>query len=194
MTKQPWQENPNIWTTEAKWWAWVRGGIRRGLWEKNPVKLNYIKDNRFKAPLGRKTKKNPEGMVWACECEICGKTKRQSLCQVDHKIEAGSLKSFEDLEGFITRLVAITDDDVQIACKSCHSIKTYAERHNISYEEADQAKLVIAIMNATTSEELRKSLIRDFGFKHSSVRNAKQRRAAVAELVEEKAITWDNLK
>jgi len=127
------------WATEAKFWAWVRGGLRRGAWNKHPSKLNKIKNNRYKAPLGRNGKE-----VWACVCAVCDVEYRQSECQVDHIEPAGSLKCREDLKGFIERLLFVTEDDLRVVCKKCNSILAYADRYKVTFEQAKKRKEEIA--------------------------------------------------
>lgn len=144
----PWEHplGKTIWKTKAAFMSFVRGGIRRGLWEKNPLKLDFIKSKRKRVPLGRKTIKNPEGMVWGAECEICHNDFRQADVQVDHKCGNHSLKTEEDIIGFITNMIYIDpDNDLQIVCKDCHSIKTNMDRKGISFEESKAEKKAIQI-------------------------------------------------
>lgn len=53
-----------------------------------------------------------------------GEMKNVLSYQVDHKIDAGSLKSFDDLSGFAERLFC-SPDELQILCYHCHYIKTH---------------------------------------------------------------------
>ena len=39
--KQPWEEFPDIWKTKAAFFAWLRGGLRRAVWEKYPPKIKF---------------------------------------------------------------------------------------------------------------------------------------------------------
>lgn len=127
------------WKTPSEFWTWVRGSLRRAAWMKHPVKLNHIKSSRYKAPLGRGGNE-----VWCCTCAICGETKRQSECQVDHISPAGSLKKKEDIFPFIEKLLFVTEEDIRILCKWCHSICTYAERYGMTFEQAKKRKMEIA--------------------------------------------------
>lgn len=49
--------------------------------------------------------------------------------EVDHIIPAGSLKSYEDLPGFVERMF-VGEDKLQVVCKSCHKAKTNDERES----------------------------------------------------------------
>ncbi|MCK5613370.1 hypothetical protein KAR91_66485 [Candidatus Pacearchaeota archaeon] len=53
-----------------------------------------------------------------------GKAKDALAYQIDHKIDAGSLKSFEDLSGFTERLFC-PPEDLQVLCYWCHKKKTH---------------------------------------------------------------------
>lgn len=48
-----------------------------------------------------------------------GKAKDALAYQIDHKIDAGSLKCFDDLSGFAERLFC-SPDDLQVFCIFCH--------------------------------------------------------------------------
>ena len=135
--KQMWGKG-TPWKTESTFWGWVRGGLRRAVWMKHPTKLTHLKEHRFKSPLGRGGQE-----VWACICVVCKETKRQSECQVDHKIPAGSLSKPEDIQGFVERLAFVSDDEIQIVCKPCHGILTYSERYGVSFEAAKKRKAEI---------------------------------------------------
>ena len=32
--KEPWEAYPDVWPTKASFFSWLRGGLRRALWEK----------------------------------------------------------------------------------------------------------------------------------------------------------------
>lgn len=125
---------------------YIRGGIRKGLWNRHPLKLEFIKENRFKAPLGRKTKSNPEGLVWCCTCALSGNVYRQSDCQVDHKEGNHKLRSIEDLQSFVQAMLFVTEDDLQMVSKEYHKIKSYADAQGITLDEAKIQKEAIEII------------------------------------------------
>ena len=39
-------EHSDVWKTKAAYFSWLRGGIRRAIWQHHPVKLAFIKANR----------------------------------------------------------------------------------------------------------------------------------------------------
>lgn len=53
-----------------------------------------------------------------------GKEKTALAYQVDHKIDAGSLKCFSDFSGFVERLNC-PPGDLQVWCYFCHKKKTH---------------------------------------------------------------------
>ena len=58
------------------------------------------------------------------QCAACEQWFMQKQVEVDHLVEAGSLKSYEDLPGFVERLFT-SPDKLQVLCKDCHKGKTY---------------------------------------------------------------------
>lgn len=58
MSDAPWTQHPSIWKTKSSFFSWLRGGIRRSLWNKSPIKLEYIKKHRKRIP-----NPNPKGKV-----------------------------------------------------------------------------------------------------------------------------------
>ncbi|MDB4725821.1 HNH endonuclease [bacterium] len=130
---------PNTpWKTEAAFWSWLRGGLRRSLWMRHPVKIGVLNGSRFKAPIGVKGKD-----VWAVECAICNRIARQGNAEVDHKAGNVSLKCEEDVLAFVKHLAFITPEQLQIVCKPCHKIKSMAERYGYTFEEAKERKRII---------------------------------------------------
>jgi 5-methylcytosine-specific restriction endonuclease McrA len=62
------------------------------------------------------------------KCAACGGWFKAREVQVDHLIDAGSLKDYTDLPGFVERLFT-SEDMLQVLCKSCHSSKTQKARN-----------------------------------------------------------------
>ena len=136
--KQMWGDD-KPWKTKAKFWAWVRGCLRRSAWNRHPVKLDLLKKVRYKSPLGVNGKD-----VWTCKCAICGEEKRQTECQVDHIIPAGRLNSVDDITPFVTKLLFVLPEDLRVVCKWCNSVLAYADRYGLTFEKARDRKEEIA--------------------------------------------------
>lgn len=151
MTSKLWEIYPEIWATESSFMSWVRGGIRRSLWNKHPVKLEFIKRNRIKIP-----NPNPRGKVaevWGGVCSLTGEVCVIADLEVDHKTGNHSLRSIDDLQKFVEGIVLITLDDLQFVSKKAHRIKSYAEKEGISFEEACIQKTAIEIAKAKKDKE-----------------------------------------
>ncbi|UPW35928.1 putative HNH endonuclease [Pseudomonas phage EM] len=142
---RPWEDFPDIWKTEAAFLSWVRGGIRRYLWSKNPVKLEFAKARRIKIANTNEKSKLRNPFVWGYVCEQCGKETPQSNVEIDHKTGEFSLKRVEDIQSFVEGVVFVRMEDLAVLCKPCHEIKTYAERYGLPLEEAGIVKQVIEI-------------------------------------------------
>ena len=137
-------EMSHVWKTESAYYTWLRGSIRRAMWAKNPVKLEFIKQNRVKIP-----NPNPKGKVkevWGGVCALTGNIFPIGDMEVDHKEGNHSLKTLDDLVPFVKGIVMITLDDLQLVSKEAHKIKSYAEKQGISFEEAKIEKEVIEII------------------------------------------------
>jgi len=149
--KKLWEIYPHIWSSESVYMSWLRGGLRRYLWSKNPVKLEFIKQNRIKIP-----NPNPKGKVkevWGGVCALTGKTHVIGDMEVDHISGNHSLKTLDDLVPFVKGIVMVTLEDLQLVSKEAHKIKSYAEKQGISFEEAKIEKEVIELIKQKKDKE-----------------------------------------
>lgn len=140
----PWEAKDSPWKTESAWWGYLRGCLRKA-WSRNPIKLNLIKKKRRQIP-----NPNPKGkkeFVFGFDCDVCSGTFVLSEGEVDHIEPAGSLKSIEDIRGFVERLLFVTEDDLRLVCKGCHKAITYAEKTGMSFDEAKIEKEAIRLGN-----------------------------------------------
>ena len=125
--------NPVYGITDAAFFGKIRSMLRKE-WRHSQPYRDALK--RAKIPYLR-----PGRRKFSIKCEDCGdeyalqerieigKTKtgnvKEALAyQVDHKVDAGSLKSFDDLSKFAERLFC-SPDNLQILCYFCHKEKTY---------------------------------------------------------------------
>jgi len=189
---EPWQVEGVPWKTESAYWGWVRGVLRAGS-SRNPVKIEYTRRNRIRVPNPNPNGRNAE--VWGMQCATCkglfsmpiGQATRKRIekatgvplytIEINHKSEAGTLKNKRDLGEFATRLLYINFDDLEPQCQNCHRIISYSQRHNISFEEAEIEKRVIAIIKEGDREWLKTRV----GYLVGS--NAKIRRQQITEIV-----------
>ena len=131
----------NPWGTKPKFFSWLRGQLRRA-WAKYPIRTNYKKERRIRMPNPNTKSKRTE--IWGLQCEQCTEWFPQAKVEVDHKIAAGSLNKVGDIPSFIRRLLFVGPEDLQCVCKQCHGIITYAERYDVTIEQARIRKAEIA--------------------------------------------------
>ena len=176
---EPWKEFPEIWNTQAKFMAWVRGGVRLGLWKKHPVKLEFLKKSceMIVNTNPRSMKRFP--MVKAYRCSECNEMHGQTNIEVDHISGNHSLKSMDDLRSFIEAMIMVRYEDLRIVCKPCHKIKSYAEREGITFNEAKAIKKAIEICKGRKD----KKFLEDRGILPAS--NATERRKQVEQALME---------
>ena len=74
--------------------------------------------------------------------------------EVDHKQQAGALgKTPESVGVWLFDLLCSTDN-MQLLCKSCHKIKSYADRVGCTFEQAEHKKKIIAFKSLTEQEQI----------------------------------------
>jgi hypothetical protein len=106
--------------TEARYWQAVRSCLRRGFRFWPPIQA------ALKA--ARVASKGPHGRKWLYLCASCQKLHPRKNIQVDHVEACGSLRSLDDLPGFVSRLTAETG--FQCLCSECHKQKTKQDRQS----------------------------------------------------------------
>lgn len=154
MTKlKPWIEHPTIWKTESAFMSFLRGGIRRSLWNRSPIKLEFINKNRIRIPNPVAKNRTRAPTVWGGECALCHKMFAMKDLEVDHKTGNHSLRSLDDIQAFVEGIVCVSEKDLQLVCKPCHKAKSHAEKQGISFEDARIEKEVIAIVKAKKDKE-----------------------------------------
>lgn len=142
----PWEEYPHIWKTKAAFFAYLRGALRRAVWEKWPGKLEFKNEECFPPPDGIETRAKT-----GTYCALSGKWEGKSKLEVDHIEGNVSLKDWDDVLPFIQHLCA-SKENMQLVTKDAHKIKSYAERMGITYEEAVIEKEVIQICKTVKSQ------------------------------------------
>lgn len=182
---EPWEQCPDVWETEAQYFNWIRGAMRKA-WCRHPVKISYMHLHRFKAPLGRVTFKYPKGTpVWCTHCETCGKLFKEGQTEVDHKARAGGCKSWDEFNVWIKSLLHINHDSLAIICKPCHYIKSYAEQHDLTFNEAKIAKKAIAFMKQTLPQQVSWFVKHGYKATDKSISNATKRKAAYKQYLKD---------
>ena len=110
--------------TISAFWTPIRSDLRRR-WMKFPERKKAI----LNARVGKLKSVKTGRMVFHVECAKCHESlpEMDKGFEVDHLIDAGGLKCFEDLPGFVDRLFCEAKH-LQIICKDCHKEKTIANR------------------------------------------------------------------
>lgn len=143
----PWEEFPEIWKTQSAFFTWLRGGLRRAIWEKYPPKLVYKNTNCTPPPDWY------EGRAKSgTECALSGEWIAKSYLEVDHIEGNVSLQEWEDVLPFIRHLCA-SHSNMQLVGKEAHKIKSYAERMGMTYEHAKIEKDAIKIIKDKQHKE-----------------------------------------
>lgn len=115
----------------------IRSSIRKS-WMQNPVRLLKLEIARI-PDMNESTRTK-----WLWECCNCKNKFKGGEVQTDHIKGEHQLKTLKDVEPYARSILDVTLDDLQIMCIPCHETKTYAERFNMSFEDAKLEKLVIA--------------------------------------------------
>ena len=131
------------------------------------------------------TNTNPRSMkrypkVRKVKCAICGEEFAKAGVELDHIDSEVKMTDLAHANDFIRTIFFTSPDKLQLLCKDkkktvdkkkvlvsfgCHSIKTYAERYNVSFEEALLSKQIIHICkddNKTIDK------LKEFGYNDST--------------------------
>lgn len=103
--------------TEAEFFGKIRSALRNGFKYWKPMQIALDKASRKSQNANKKVKKE-------YQCCSCKKWYIRKDVQIDHIIECGSLRSFEDIPNFMRNLTQESADSYQILCKPCHLVKT----------------------------------------------------------------------
>lgn len=176
----PWETElgKTLWKNSTAFWSFIRGKLRLG-WNTHPFKIALINKKRYQIQ-----NPNPKGKkqtVWGFDCEMCHKTFPIKEGQVDHIIPAGSLTCREDIQGFVERLLCVSETDLRLVCKGCNNALAMSQKTGMSYEECIIEKQAIEIIK----QKKDKQFLSEAGVTPAS--NAKKRREQLLELLKEKS-------
>ena len=168
---EPWEECPNIWATKSKFFTYLRGALRQAIWNRYPVKLEFKNEQCEKPPKGYAGRAKS-----GKHCALSGVWEGKSKLEVDHIEGNVSLQDWEDLTPFIQHLCLSGKgkNNLQLVTKEAHKIKSYADRHKISFEDARIAKQCIASMKAPTDTQ--KKFLSRQGYTEEEMSNAAKRK------------------
>ena len=112
--------NAETWT-ESQYWSAVRSALRRAFRYWKPATAAKADARRLYTGSNKRQR-------WEYQCAHCERWFKDKEVQIDHITPVGSLKTPEDLAGFLQRLTP--EDGFQVLCKECHKEKTQSERNN----------------------------------------------------------------
>lgn len=98
--------------TEVQFFQWIRQVLRKA-----SIYWKPISQVRKEAQVPYKG--NNKRRKYSYICSECGKEYPSTEINVHHKIECGSLKTFDDLPGFVERLFT-EKENLAVLCKKCH--------------------------------------------------------------------------
>ena len=165
----PWLWYPELWGSKSKFYTWLRGSLRKAVWNTSPIKISFKNKSCSPPPLGY-TGRAKTGAY----CALSGDWDGKSALQVDHKIGNVSLNDEDDILQFIKHLIP-PPNSLQLVTKEAHKIKSYREKQGVTYSEAYAEKKAIEIIKAKEDVEFLKSK----GIKPAP--NAKLRRQQLVE-------------
>lgn len=109
--------------TEAAFWSFIRSALRQKSRRWKPI---YDCLNAAKRP----NKSNNKRLKYEAQCAECKGWFPLADVSVDHVVATGSLRSMEDLPGFVSRLFC-EKEGLQVLCNDkCHAAKTARERND----------------------------------------------------------------
>lgn len=176
---KPWEEYPHIWKTEAAFWAYLRGSLRRAVWEKSPIKLDFKNSQMIPPPKGY-TGRGKKGQY----CALTGEWEMTSKLQVDHVEGEMSLTSWDDVLPFLLHLIPKSFDDMQLVTIEAHKIKSHLERYGEkkgleTFEQAKADKMVIAFCNVHKGVDKLDKAMQNIGIDTADLKNIKERKTAL---------------
>lgn len=118
--------------TESAFWGFIRSSLRKASMYWKPLQQCKLEARRAFKGSGRQK--------WEYQCNECKKWFMEKNIQVDHIVDAGSLKSGDDLKSFVERCF-VEAGGYQVLCKPCHQIKTNAVREEkklLKQQELDE--------------------------------------------------------
>ena len=102
--------------TEARYWSFIRSGLRQMSRRYPPIARQVMIANR------RPNESENKRLKWEYLCAGCGWWFPNSEVNLDHIVPCGSLKSYADVAGFVERLFC-EPDGLQVLCTNCHKKK-----------------------------------------------------------------------
>jgi hypothetical protein len=107
--------------SEAAFWGFLRSGLRQLSRRWPPLVRIAVNAVRRPSQSGNKRQK------WEYQCADCDGWFMRKNVEVDHMLPCGSLRSLQDIAGFIDRLFC-EPDGLRVLCDRCHAVRTQSVR------------------------------------------------------------------
>lgn len=102
----------------------------------------------------RSMKRFPKVKRW--ECALCHDLFEKKDTELDHVLGENPCTQFEHAADFLHSIaLPRSPSDLQILCKECHGVKTYAERYKVSIKEARVRKELATLRKSEVAQEKR---------------------------------------
>lgn len=143
MSINPWEQT-KVWKNQSQYYNWIRGELRR-LWSNYPLRTEFLNEQCREV-----TQQEKDAKVFHVQtkkvgqCVFCKDWFPKSKLEVDHKTPSDGCTTKEQAELFLWYCGGVDKKDMQLSCKNCHKIKTYAERNNLSFNDAVIEKEVVS--------------------------------------------------
>lgn len=135
--------------TEAAFWSFLRSGLRQMSRRWPPIVRQAL--HAARRPLVPKR----GNQKWEYGCALCGGWFKYDDVKVDHITPVGSLRSWDDVEGFLRRLLCEVDG-LRVVCVVCHEKRHATERAlkaaEVANAERDTLRFLFDIHNEGANE------------------------------------------
>lgn len=106
--------------TEAQFWGFIRSNLRL-------MSRKWAPRRHALSACRRPSQSENKRLKFEHQCSKCLQWFPQKKVEVDHVIPTGRLLAFDDLPGFVERLLCEVDGFV-VLCEQCHQDKTNSSR------------------------------------------------------------------
>ena len=155
----------------------LRSAIRQ-VWMRSENKLAVLEQARV-PDMDKATRTK-----WLFRCNICEEMFKESDVEIDHVRGNHSFTVLDDFENYCDKILNAGSKDLQVLCKGCHSVKTYMEGNDLTWEQAVKEKWVIEKTNQKVDKQ-KKELLSE-GFKPKDITNQEKRKECYRILMRRK--------
>jgi hypothetical protein len=164
-----------------KFFTWLRSGLRNLSRRHAPI-YEALAASKQKYCVKPTEDGYNSRQKFSYKCAKCHGLFSAKEVAVDHRVDCGSLLSWDDVAGFMERLFC-KKEQLDVLCHTCHDLKTAMTRYGWTEEQAIFQKKLIAFMKQPTDKVL--AFLSTHGYNGTSVSNAAKRKALVEQILKE---------